>query len=110
MENMLPGVYFYHGETKTIFVKSLHPDARRILSSLFPPPGISGSKVIFDINNMPIETEDGILKYLAQITDPRKKRGIRYSQISVMAIAICAILSGEMYYIAIAESGLCFSS
>jgi hypothetical protein len=32
------GVYYYHGETKTIFVKPLNKDAQQILSAPFLPP------------------------------------------------------------------------
>jgi hypothetical protein len=44
-----------------------------------------------------------LLDYLALLKDSRKKRGIRHSQISVLAVAICALLSGAKCFIAVGE-------
>ncbi|MBE3586349.1 MAG: ISAs1 family transposase [Thermoanaerobacter sp.] len=61
-----------------------------------------------DLNKVAIETKGGLLDYLALVKDPRKRRGIRHAQISILAIAICALLSGAKSFIAIGEwaSGL----
>jgi len=40
---------------------------------------------------------------LAKIEDPRKPRGHRHSQVSVLAVAICALLSGAKGFLAIGE-------
>ena len=49
------------------------------------------------------EQTAGLLSYLAQIADPRKKRGIRHSQLSILAIAVGAVLSGCRSFSAIGE-------
>jgi hypothetical protein len=46
---------------------------------------------------------DELLSRLRQIPDPRKSRGKRHRMISVLAIAICAILSNARSFVAIAE-------
>jgi len=98
------GVYFYHGETKTIFVKPLHKDARKILSGSFLPPEYEGGeKAVIDLNAVSIQTKGGLLEHVEKIRDPRKPRGIRHTQVSVLAVAICALLSGAKSFIGVGE-------
>ena len=52
-----------------------------------------------DLNTVSIEGKGGLLDYLALLTDSRKKRGIRHSQVSILAVAICALLSGARCFI-----------
>jgi predicted transposase YbfD/YdcC len=40
---------------------------------------------------------------LAQVPDPRDRRGIRYPLVPVLAVAVCAMLAGARSYAAIAE-------
>jgi hypothetical protein len=56
-----------------------------------------------DLNTVSIESKDGLLDYLTLLKDSRKKRGIRHSQISILAVAICALLSGSKCFIAVGE-------
>lgn len=98
------GIYYYHGETKTVFLKPLHKDARVLLSAPFlPPEFVGGKKAMIDLNVASIETKGGLIDCLAQVSDPRKKRGIRHTSLSILAVAICAILSGELTFAAIGE-------
>jgi len=98
------GIYYYHGETKTVFLKPLHKDARVLLSAPFLPPEFAGGKkTMIDLNVASIETKGGLIDCLAEVSDPRKKRGIRHTNLSVLAVAICAILSGELTFAAIGE-------
>lgn len=46
---------------------------------------------------------EDLINRLREIPDPRKARGIRHRKISVLAIAICAILSNARSFVAIAE-------
>ncbi|MDH7577617.1 MAG: DUF4338 domain-containing protein [Bacillota bacterium] len=96
--------YYYHGEAKTVFVRSFRPDAKKLLPAPFLSPEITGGKkAVLDLNTVPLEGKGGLLSYLAQVPDPRKKRGIRHKNLAVLAIAICAILSGMTGFVAIAE-------
>lgn len=45
----------------------------------------------------------GLLKALAQVPDPRYRRGIRYPLVPVLALAACAMPAGARSYAAIAE-------
>lgn len=45
----------------------------------------------------------GLLEALAQVPDPRDRRGIRYGLAPVLAVAVCATLAGARSYAAIAE-------
>ena len=98
------GVYYYHGESKTIFTKPLHKDAQKILSASFLLPEYEGGeKALIDLNAVPIHTKGGLLEHMARIRDPRKPRGIRHDQTSVLAVVICALLSGTKSFIGIGE-------
>jgi predicted transposase YbfD/YdcC len=44
-----------------------------------------------------------LLEALAQVPDPRDRRGIRYPLVPVLAVAVCAMLAGARSYAAIAE-------
>ena len=50
-----------------------------------------------------IETTGGLIDHLRTISDPRMKRGIRHHMLSVLTVAVCAVLSGTKSYIAIGE-------
>lgn len=98
------GIYYYHGETKTVFLKPLYKDAFVLLAAPFLPPEFAGGKkAMIDLNIASIETKGGLIDCLAEVSDPRKKRGVRHTNLSVLAIAICAILSGELTFAAIGE-------
>jgi hypothetical protein len=40
---------------------------------------------------------------LATVPDPRSRRGIRHRLVTVLALAVCAVLAGARSYVAIAE-------
>jgi DDE_Tnp_1-associated len=45
----------------------------------------------------------GLLEALAQVPDPRDRRGIRYGLAPVLGVAVCATLAAARCYAAIAE-------
>lgn len=94
--------YYYHGAKKSILVYPIHKKATRILSAPFLSIR-EGGKPMIDLNDVDVGGERGLLKVLAEITDLRKPRGIRHSQVSVLAIAICACLAGMRNYASIAQ-------
>ncbi len=98
------GVYYYHGQPKTVLVKPLSKKAPAILSAPFLPPELmGGERAMVDLNTVSIESRGGLLYYLSLLQDSRKKRGIRHPQVSVLAVAICALLSGARCFIAVGE-------
>ncbi len=97
-------IYYYHGQTKTVLVKPLLRSAQAMLSVPFLHPKLTrGKREMIDLNTVTIDSKDGLLDHLALLTDSRKKRGIRHSQISILAIAICAMLSGAKCFLGIGE-------
>lgn len=58
---------------------------------------------MIDFNTVAIDTKGGLLEHLAKIKDLRKRQGIRYTQVSILAVAVCAILSGAKSFLAIGE-------
>lgn len=98
------GRYVLHGQPKTVLVYPLHRKAQQLLSAPFLAPELTGGrKAMIDLNQMPIEQENGLLAVLATLKDPRKRRGIRHSQVSVLTVAACAVLAGCSSYVAIGQ-------
>lgn len=98
------GRYFHHGQPKTIFVYPLVKNAQGLLSSAFLPPELQkGGRTIVDLNSVQLDGEGGLLGILAEVRDPRKPRGIRHAQVSILAVAACACLSGARSFAAIAQ-------
>jgi hypothetical protein len=98
------GKYFHHGRTKTVLVKPLVKNVAEILSAEFVSPELKGgTQAVTDLNSIAIEGNGGLLEHLALLTDSRKKRGVRHSQVAVLAVAICALLSGAKSFVAIGE-------
>lgn len=96
--------YIFHGNSKTIMVYPLHRKSRQFLSAPFLVPELTGGKkAMIDVNSIKIENENGLLEVLAKVTDPRKARGIRHNQCSILAIVICGLLSNNFSVLAIAE-------
>jgi hypothetical protein len=98
--------YWRHGQPKLVFVHPLIPDARSRLTAPFLPPLTSPRKEnpwMIDANRLPLEGEDGLLDLLKTLVDPRKPRGVRHPVMTVVAIALCAALSGARSFCAIAE-------
>lgn len=58
---------------------------------------------MLDINRLPIQKEDGLMQLLASIVDPRKPRGVRHPVPTILAISVCAALTGARSFCAIAE-------
>jgi hypothetical protein len=100
-----PG-YSAHGKPKMLFVRPVHPDARRMLGAAFSPPIVPDRKEntrVIDVHQLPIEGNDGLIDVLRTISDPRKPRGVRHPLICILAIATCASLSGARSFEAIAQ-------
>ena len=56
-----------------------------------------------DVSRLPMEGADGLLDVLSEIPDPRKRRGTRHPFRAVLAVGVCAVLSGAKSFLAIAE-------
>jgi predicted transposase YbfD/YdcC len=106
------GTKISHGVPKMYWFKGLHPDAAQLLAAdfdvtvlpLLSPGGRWRMQHVRpDLNNVEITGDDGLLAALADVTDPRQARGIRHQLASILAVAVCAVLSGADGLVAIAD-------
>jgi hypothetical protein len=95
--------YYHHGNAKTLFIRPLHRRAARLLSDPWSNLARFQEGGMGDISSVKIEGKGGLWECLKRVPDPRKARGIRHKKLSVLAIAICAILSGCKSFAAIWE-------
>ncbi len=97
--------YWHHGQPKLVLVRPLIADARARLVAPFSPPLRTSTKEMgmIDVNRLPLEGEGGLIDVLKTVVDPRKPRGVRHPVVTVVAIAVCAALSGARSFTAIAE-------
>lgn len=58
---------------------------------------------MLDLNRVAIQGEGGLLDRLAELPDPRKRRGVRHRVASILAVASCAVLSGARSFTVIGE-------
>jgi len=95
--------YTAHGQSKRIWVYPLRRDARAILASPLPHRALPRTEV----KSMELTDTDAcdLLARLATVPDPRARRGRRHSHRSVLALAVCAVVSGARGSTAIAEWG-----
>jgi len=92
--------YFYHGQPKSVFVRPLHKKAVRWLTEPIANPKLIKKVAPMNFTKKQLKQ---LIEILKSLPDPRKKRGKRHRIISIMAIAICAVLCGARSYAAIAE-------
>jgi hypothetical protein len=104
--------YVENGQPKKVFVRPLRREALQALTASFPSPhllcGKGGrmgkqSAAILDVNRLPLEGDGSLLEALKRVTDCRKRRGIRHSLTTILAIAVCACLSGARSFTALGE-------
>ena len=97
--------YWHHGQPKMVLVRPVTRDARAGLIAPFLPPLKTSTKELgmIDVNSLPLQGEGGLIDLLKTVVDPRKPRGVRHPVVTVVAIAICAALSGARNFTAIAE-------
>ncbi len=97
--------YRHHGIQKLVFVRPLVTDVPAQLCAPFLSPAALNynEAPMIDVNRLPLEHEGGLMQLLNSIVDHRKPRGIRHPISTVLAIALCAALSGARSFTAIAD-------
>jgi predicted transposase YbfD/YdcC len=72
-------------------------------------PAASSSRIDPAIGHLVVVGESlageraSLLAVLAQVADPRKRRGVRHRLSVILAVAVCAVLAGARSFVAIAE-------
>ncbi len=98
--------YWHNGQPKLLLVRPLVADAPSCLCAPFLTISSAPAKervAMIDVNRLPLKGQGGLMDLLQTVIDPRKPRGVRHPVGTVVAIAICAALSGARSYTAIAE-------
>ena len=96
------GRYYIHGKAKTIVIRPLHQKTQQWLSTpLLSPALLEGNKyqALADINQLAVDGSGGLMERLDAVADPRMRNGIRHGNAVVLAIAVCAALSGAHSYL-----------
>jgi len=94
------GVYTRHGQAKAIFVLPLCKDAHVQLSDPTVSAPLASTKVTPQVA---VSQADALMDVLKTLPDPRQKRGVRHRNISLIALAVCAVVCGCRSYAAIAQ-------
>ena len=97
------GKYYHHGNKKMIFIRPLRKDSARLLKDPRLNPKLFNEEGLMDINTINLDDRGGLIEHLRRIPEPRMARGIRHNRVSILAVAICAILSGAKTFAAIGE-------
>jgi len=97
------GKYYYHGIPKTIMVRPLGRNPFHLLADPLPHPELLAKEMTMNLDAVDIDTSKGLIEHLRSIPDPRMRRGVRHRMLSVLTVAVCAILSGAKSFVAIGE-------
>ncbi len=92
-----------HQQPKTVWARPLQRPAPYWLSAEFEAPIFTGRTPVVDVNTVPLDGPQGLLAALERVPDPRHRRGIRHRHTTVLAVAVCAVLSGARSFLAIAD-------
>jgi len=97
--------YAPNGCPKAVFVYPLERHARQWLcaAEAWGASRGGGGRAMLDVERIALTGDDGLLALLAGVIDPRKRRGIRHPLLTVLAIAVCGMLSGARNFAAIAQ-------
>lgn len=94
------GGWRHHGRPKKVFARELARGARGLLRDPMPSKllnrGVATMKLRYD-------EIDSLLGVLRRLPDPRKKRGVRHSKTSILALGVAAVLAGMRSFDAIAQ-------
>jgi Domain of unknown function (DUF4338)/DDE_Tnp_1-associated/Transposase DDE domain len=93
--------YVAHGVAKRLWVFPLHRAARALLAAPLPHPDLPR----VEVKPMVLSERDAdeLFARLGAIEDRRERRGRRHTQRSLLAITLCAMISGAQGSTAIAE-------
>lgn len=95
--------YVEHGRPKQYLLRPLFRGAEGWLRQPFDVPALSAQGRRVDLNRIPLSGKKGLLAALAKVPDWRNRRGIRHSQVSILAVAVCGVLAGSRSFRAIAD-------
>ena len=85
------GRWEHHGHPKLVLVRELERGTREMLRDPRPHPGLERG-----VAKMKLRPNEllSLMAVLRKVPDPRKRRGIRHTKTTLLAIAVAAVLSG----------------
>ena len=91
--------YYRHGNPKMVLVRQLAERGRQLLAD--PQP----HEIFKEVKPMKLTVAHAgsLLDALRGLPDPRQRRGIRHRYKNILAMAICAVMSGAKSFTAIGE-------
>jgi predicted transposase YbfD/YdcC len=95
--------YRFHGQPKAVWLYPLRRDFRAQLCTKGGAGAPEEGFMVVDVEKLPLYGQGGLFEILCRVTDPRRRRGVRYKLQSVLAIGICATLAGARSLAAMAE-------
>jgi hypothetical protein len=94
------GGWRHHGHPKLVFCRELVEGSRMILRDPTPSKLLNQGVAKMNLRYHEIDT---LLEVLKLLPDPRKKRGVRHSKTSILAISVAAVLAGMRSFEAMAQ-------
>lgn len=96
--------YVHHGHPKAVWIRPLGPASRASLVAPFVPPHLQGDvPLMVDFNTLNWVGPGGLQDRLAQVVDPRHRRGVRHRVDQILVLALGAVLAGQRTYVAIGD-------
>ncbi len=99
--------YHRHDRPKRVFVYPLIRAAvARLRAGRLPVPGRAQPQedlAMLDVERLPLHGAGGLFEVLGEVSDPRKRRGIRHAVVTVLALGVCAKLCGARSIEAMAQ-------
>lgn len=96
--------YRFHGCPKAVFLYPLRSRARELLNDPGQTPWTRTEEgPLIDVTRLPLAGKRGLIDVLERLRDFRKKRGVRHRLVAVVAMAVCAALSGAKSFAAISQ-------
>jgi predicted transposase YbfD/YdcC len=94
--------YAFHGQPKTYWLRPLHRHALAVLAGGFPTPLLCDPPRK-DMAELNVVEFGSLRRHLSRVTDPRKARGIRHGQVTILLTAFCGLLSNNLSFAALGE-------
>ena len=95
--------YRFHGQPKSVWLYPLRRDFREQLCTARGKCTRKEGWMLIDVEKLPLEGQGGLFDVLRGVPDKRERRGLRHQLHSLLAMTICATLSGARSFTAMGE-------
>jgi hypothetical protein len=95
--------YRFTGQPKVVWLYPLRRDFQAQLSATVGPGPAQEGFMVLEVEKLPLHGHGGLFEVLGEVSDPRKRRGVRHRMQSILATGICAVLAGARSFTAMGE-------